>query len=816
MMKQVMENSLFMNTFNFSAIGMAIVSMDGKWLKVNSSLCKILGYSETEIEQKTFQEVIYLADIELHIKNNEKLLTDEIKYYEITNRFIHKSGKIVWGILTVRLEKDENNQPLYYISQIQDVTEQKELKDKLKESNNRYRNLIQYSPEPMALYCEGKLTYINEEGRKSLGANSVRELIGRNIEDFIHPDYKDIVFRRIERMIKTNKQLKPYEMKFIRLTGEEIDVRISSNPINQHGKKEVLVIFSNITQRKNMEKELQKSNEIIKESEERYRTLVESSANGIVLHQEGKIIYANPSFIKMVKAESEDKIIGQPIINFVHPDYHQIVNERIQTLNRNLRVGAIEEKYIRLDGKVIDVEVIAAPVEYMDKPAFQVVIHDITKRKEMERKLINSQEQYRSVVENVKEVIFQTDDHGNLTFLNPAWTRITGYQVNESIGNHVFQKVYQLDREEINQHFQSLINGETEYFGKEIRYKTKAGRYCWVEMFARVVINDQGEIVGTLGTLNDITTRKESEAESITNNERFQLLAEYSSDMLSMHDIDGKYLYASPACKEILQYHPEELVGNDAFLYIHPNDRDMITMDNAYVMLNGYNVSTYRIRRKDGEYVWLESATKLLNEIHTGEQKLIVVSRNITERKLTEQKLQKANEILKHLSTIDGLTSVSNRRAFDERLEIEWNRAMRTSRPLSLIMFDIDYFKAYNDTYGHQGGDGCLKQIASTIEETIGRSTDFICRYGGEEFCAILPETNKDGAKIVAEKIRVAVESLKIPHSGSKIQPWVSISVGTATMIPSQYTSLLNLISNADKAVYQAKHLGRNCVCSYQ
>ena len=205
-----------------------------------------------------------------------------------------------------------------------------------------------------------------------------------------------------------------------------------------------------------------------------------------------------------------------------------------------------------------------------------------------------------------------------------------------------------------------------------------------------------------------------------------------------------------------------------------------------------------------------------MKETHTGEEKQIVVSRNISERKLVEQKLQEANGILQRLSTIDGLTGVSNRGAFDERLELEWKRSYRHSTSLSLIMFDIDDFKAYNDTYGHQGGDDCLKQVASVIQDTLGRSTDLLCRYGGEEFGVILPETNEEGAMRVGEKIRSAIEALKIPHAGSKIRPSVTISVGTATMIPTVCTSVVNLVSNADKAVYQAKRDGRNCVRSYE
>ncbi len=427
----------------------------------------------------------------------------------------------------------------------------------------------------------------------------------------------------------------------------------------------------------------------IQKSEERYRMLVETSPNAIVVHQDGKIVYVNPRFTDLVKAASKADLLGQHIIQYVHPDYHEIVKQRIQQLENNQPVELIEEKYVLLDGSIVDVEVIATPVEYMGKPAFQVIMNNTSKRKE--------------ILEELK-----------------------------------------------------------------------------------------------------------------ASEERFRLLAEYSSDMITLHDVSGKYLYASPACKETLQYDEEDVVGQDAYLFLHPDDIELAKKNHQILLDNGYTVSTYRIRRKDGEYVWFESAIRLLDEMHSDEVKLIVVSRNISERKLVEQRLQEANNLLQHLSTIDGLTGIANRRAFDERFEMEWNRSYRSSSYLSLIILDIDYFKVYNDTYGHQGGDNCLKQVASAIQDTLRQSTDFFCRYGGEEFCVILPETNEEGARKVGEKIRMAIELQKIPHIGSKILPWVTISVGTATMIPTTHISYMNLFSNADKALYQAKYNGRNCVHSYK
>ncbi|HHY73384.1 MAG TPA: GGDEF domain-containing protein [Bacillus bacterium] len=131
-------------------------------------------------------------------------------------------------------------------------------------------------------------------------------------------------------------------------------------------------------------------------------------------------------------------------------------------------------------------------------------------------------------------------------------------------------------------------------------------------------------------------------------------------------------------------------------------------------------------------------------------------------------------------------------------------------------MLNIDYFKPYNDTYGHQGGDGCLKQVANIAQKTLGRPSDLLCRYGGEEFCVILPETDEVGAATVGEKIRKAIEDMQIPHAGSKISRWVTVSIGTATIVPTLYTSPENLIAFADKAVYEAKKAGRNCVRTYE
>ena len=176
--------------------------------------------------------------------------------------------------------------------------------------------------------------------------------------------------------------------------------------------------------------------------------------------------------------------------------------------------------------------------------------------------------------------------------------------------------------------------------------------------------------------------------------------------------------------------------------------------------------------------------------------------------------LSKLNRELKMISVKDGLTGLANRRHFDEVMERELKRSIRTKTELSLVLCDIDQFKLYNDNYGHQGGDDCLKEVASALAKSSNRSGDLVARYGGEEFAFILPETDLQGAKAVAESIRKAVESLAIPHANSSVSDHVTLSCGVYSILPQKEqdiaTMTRELIETADQNLYKAKSMGRN------
>jgi len=173
------------------------------------------------------------------------------------------------------------------------------------------------------------------------------------------------------------------------------------------------------------------------------------------------------------------------------------------------------------------------------------------------------------------------------------------------------------------------------------------------------------------------------------------------------------------------------------------------------------------------------------------------------------ERIVRLTERLKKQSHIDGLTEIANRKYFDENLHREWLRSRRMKTPLSLIMFDLDHFKSYNDTYGHQAGDRCLKEIAQALSHSVNRPADMVARYGGEEFVVILPDTPSEGAITIAEIMQTVIEKLHIEHNASLTADYVTISQGVATMT-SQLLTEKDLIEAADKALYASKGNGRN------
>jgi diguanylate cyclase (GGDEF)-like protein/PAS domain S-box-containing protein len=217
-----------------------------------------------------------------------------------------------------------------------------------------------------------------------------------------------------------------------------------------------------------------------------------------------------------------------------------------------------------------------------------------------------------------------------------------------------------------------------------------------------------------------------------------------------------------------------------------------------------------KFKRLDGSVIDVELAATSIT--YRQEPSVLVTARDITSRKKMERKLKDALSALERLSELDGLTGIANRRKFDTVLEQQWQKMKDSADRLSLILFDVDSFKAYNDEFGHQSGDDCLRLIASTADGLLSGSDRLFARYGGEEFAVILPETGRETAAAIAENLRRKIEGLRIPHPHSKTGPYVTISLGVAAVMADSIQSVKELILMADRSLYQAKDAGRNRV----
>ncbi|WP_322522054.1 sensor domain-containing diguanylate cyclase [Guyparkeria halophila] len=276
------------------------------------------------------------------------------------------------------------------------------------------------------------------------------------------------------------------------------------------------------------------------------------------------------------------------------------------------------------------------------------------------------------------------------------------------------------------------------------------------------------------------------------------------------------FSYIGPQIESLLGWNPESWVGIDDWAErMHPKDRErVVNFCVAQSKAGSDHEADYRALTREGDYVWIRDVVHVVRDENGEVDSLVGFMFDISERKANEEKLLSLQKELEELSLKDGLTGVANRRMFDSILEVEWANAYRHGQPISLVMLDIDYFKQYNDEYGHLAGDDCLKTVARALEQSGVRAGDLLARFGGEEFLLLLPNTDEEAAHAVAERCRQLVLDQRIPHATSSIAPQLSASFGVATVIPTGDMAPVELVETADCHLYRAKNAGRNRVHS--
>ena len=408
-------------------------------------------------------------------------------------------------------------------------------------------------------------------------------------------------------------------------------------------------------------------------------------------------------------------------------------------------------------------------------------------------------------------------------YMNRAFRQTFGYTLADvsTVGDCIAALPEETDRILVGKRWSALLakfdgSSEAHMQETEIAVRCKDGT-------VKTVLNGCVLLPGAkwaLATFVDISERKRDEVRLREAEQRARgqqvlqaMLLEHSQEMIVISPKDSRRRAVSPGVFHITGYTPEEYLSLTVEALNHPDDypRSKAAIERA---LNGGAPQTVeaRIRRKDASWRWIECRLCPYTDPETAEVLGYVASMlDISERKAREAQLSADNERLQQLSEVDELTGLANRRGFNQAFAREASRHTRAEQDLTLLLIDIDSFKDYNDHYGHLEGDACLRELAATMRAILGRASDMIARFGGEEFIVLLPLTDRRGAEKLANSLLAAVRAMKRPHPTSPYKV-VTASIGVACWPTDLAVDQQRFINEADIALYAAKHAGRNTV----
>lgn len=502
-------------------------------------------------------------------------------------------------------------------------------------------------------------------------------------------------------------------------------------------------------------------------------------------------------------------LIGRHLSEFL-PSH--IAKKRLHFIRRALETGEMQtHEYQFFQGETVRYE--ESRIITSGDNEVLVIVRDITERKQAENALQESQALYQSLTEVLPHCLYRTDLEGRLTFANRAFLKSLDQPLEACLGKTVYDFYPSYLTQKYADDNELVLKTGITLRTVEAHHVPASQESIYVQVIKSPVHGADGRIVGIQGVFWDITDLKRAQDELNTQKQFLQQVLDNMPSATFVTDRAGRLLAANQATGVMHGKQPEDMIGKLEVEFnpsINVGEFARYTAITERVMSQRITEQAERtITESTGQTRWYQMI--LSPFIVNGDvQGIIGNCIDITHRKTMEAALQEANEQLERLAAIDDLTKIANRRRFDAYLQQEWHRMLREEQPLSLILLDVDYFKMFNDHFGHQQGDVCLIAVAQAMSRAVKRSTDLVARYGGEEFAVILPNTQRVGAVSVAETIQAEIAALKISHPNSPISSFLTASLGIASTLPNEESSPSELIAVADAAMYQAKRRGRN------
>lgn len=628
-----------------------ILSLDraGNILCINQRGVQLSGYSEMELRGANILERLLFPEDRTEIHQIlDDLAHGSMREYEI--RWKTKSGKIIHfdGVSVPRLS--ENGEFLSTLCTLRDVTERKCAEEKLRKSEEKYRDLIEISPDAIFVVDGSGVCVLGNRASAQLAGIPESELVGTPVTDTYLPEERHVFRERLEQL-KTVGTLR-YERTFVRKNGDTVPVEVSVTAIRGGYFQAIL---RDISERKGAEQAL-------KESEERYRVLVEFSPNSICVHRGGKLLYVNPAGVRLFGATSLEELVGRSVLDFIHPDSLPVVRERLRHLRAGETAPLIEEKFVTLHGEVVDVEVTAIPIIWEHGPATQVMIRDITERKQAEEAVRRSQKKLRDVIETIPAMAFVTRPDGSNEFVSQRWVQYSGLSPEDTAGSGWQATIHPDD---IQQHLakwhSALASGET--FENELRHRSATGEYRWFLIRAVPLRGEQGNILKWYGTLTDIEDRKRAEGELSRQQQRFMDIVNSVEGIVWEADAETfLFSFVSKQAERILGYPVSQWLEQPTFWkdHLHPKDRDWaLQFCMGAVAKKQSHDFEYRMIAADGRVVWFRDLVSVVvEEGHPTRLRGVMV--DMTERKRAESLLAAEKRLLEMIATGVALKEILN------------------------------------------------------------------------------------------------------------------------------------------------------------
>jgi len=540
---------------------------DGNIVLFNRGAERISGYRREEVLGEHYPTIFLPPELREEVERITKdIFAGRYPSYA-EGAIITKDGErhvIRWSNMPLR---DPDGEITGVIAFGQDITERVRAEKALRESEERYRSLFNHVP--VGLYRtspDGEILDVNPALVQILGYPDRETLLAVNTSD-LYVDLEEL--KRWQILIEREGVVRNFEVRLRRYDGTVVWAEDSTRTVFDADGRVLYYegVMEDITERKRAE-------EALRESEERYRRLVELSPNAILIHSDGKIVFANPATVKLLGTSGAEQLVGKSVLDFAHPDYREIAQKRIrQVLETQTGVPLIEEKIVRLDGTEIDVEIMAVPFTYQGKPAVQVVARDITKRKRAEKALARERDLLHLLMDNVPDHIFFKDRESRVIRTNGAHAQALGFaDPQEMIGKTDFdffpreyaQRYYEREQE-IMRSGQPMIN-------EELEIPLPNGQTMWLSITKIPLSDASGRITGLVGISRNITERVRAEKALRESEERFRRLAESTFEGIAFHE-DGVILDANLTFARMFGYERSEVIGMNGLDLVAPEYR---------------------------------------------------------------------------------------------------------------------------------------------------------------------------------------------------------------------------------------------------